>query len=376
MLISPKAARGVVRNCTMITKSASSTHKSEPNQCEISAPRVSVVIGTYNGERFLRPAIQSILNQTFRDFELIAIDDCSTDGTLQILREFKDDRMRIVCNERNLGIAGTFNNGIAAARGEYVALQDHDDISLPTRLECQVAYLDKHAQVGMVGSSCKVMDEAGTLVPHWPVEYDDAKLRWSLLWRCPFFHTTVMVRRRAIEEAGGYSSDPKYRFAEDYDLMSRVALRRSVANIPQLLGCWRMHSMSASHLNVSQQAAAVSSISQRNICHLLSRDHIDPLCWKGVQRFLYHPQGQPLDLTSEEVNRTLDFLTTVHEKFCSKYGLSRSEAAAHRLWVLGPWGKHALALSYRRNGQRDVACRFSLLAGGAKLVVKALWPQW
>src|ERR1035437_983790 len=104
--------------------------KSE-QQCSVTAPHVSVVVCAYNGEKFLRPAIQSILNQTFRDFELIAIDDCSTDGTLQILREFKDDRMRIVCNERNLGIAGTFNNGIADERGEYVALQVHDHIALP-----------------------------------------------------------------------------------------------------------------------------------------------------------------------------------------------------------------------------------------------------
>jgi glycosyltransferase EpsE len=87
------------------------------------------------------------------------IDDCSTDRTLQILKEFKDERMRVVRNQRNLGIA-EINNGIALARGEYVALQDHDDISMPTRLESQVAFLDKNSQVGMVGSGCNVMDES------------------------------------------------------------------------------------------------------------------------------------------------------------------------------------------------------------------------
>jgi glycosyltransferase involved in cell wall biosynthesis len=337
---------------------------------------VSVVIGAYNGERFLRPAIESILNQTFRDFELIVIDDCSTDGSLQILREFKDDRLRVVSNEENRGIADTLNKGIAVARGEYVALQDHDDISLPTRLECQVGFLDRHPQVGMVGSNCNIIDEAGNISPGWPVKYDDAELKWAVLWRCPFFHTSVMIRHRDIKEIGGYSSDPKYRFSEDYDLMSRIALRHAVANLPQPLGCWRVHKTSASHQNVSQQASAMRSISQRNIRNLLGWDRIDLIYWEGVERFLYHPVGQQLDLTSAEVNRTLDFLTTVHETFCSKYGLGDREAAAHRRKVLWPWGKHALALSYRRNGRRDAACRFSLFAGGAKLVVRSLRPAW
>jgi glycosyltransferase involved in cell wall biosynthesis len=340
----------------------------------VTAPRVSVVIAAYNGERFLRPAIESILSQTFSDFELIVIDDCSTDSTPQILSEFKDERLRVIRNECNLGIAVTTNRGIASARSEYIALQDHDDISLPTRLECQVAFLDRNAQVGMVGSDCNIIDEAGTISLGWPVKYDDEELKWALLWRCPFFHTSVMVRRRDIEEVGGYSSEPKYRFSEDYDLMSRIAFRYAVANIPQQLGCWRVHKTSASHRNVSQQAAAVRSISQRNICHLLGWDHIDPVCWEGVERFLNNPVRQKLDLTSAEVIRTLDFLTIVHGAFCSKYGLGNREAAAHRMRVFLPWGKHALALSYRRNGRRDAACRFSLFAGGAKLLLRALLP--
>jgi hypothetical protein len=156
--------------------------------------------------------------------------------------------------------------------------------------------------------------------------------------------------------------------------MSRVAFRYAVANIPEPLGWWRMHKTSASQLNLSQQVAAGKSISQRNICHLLGWDRMDPVCWYGLERFLYHPVRQQLDLTSAEVKCTLHFLTAIHESFCSKYGLGKREAAAHRLRVLWPWGKHALALSYRRNGRRDAACRFSLFAGGAKLVAKALRP--
>jgi hypothetical protein len=99
---------------------------------------------------------------------------------------------------------------------------------------------------------------------------------------------------------------------------------------------------------------------------------MDPVCWQGLEKFLYHPVRQQLDLTSAEVNCTLNFLTTIYETFCSKYGLAKREAAAQRLRVFWPWGKHALALAYRRNGRRDAACRFSLFTGGAKLVAKAL----
>jgi hypothetical protein len=367
-------AKKLLRTRIMATESASFACKYEQRQCSVTAPPVSVVVTAYNGERFLRPAIESLLNQTFRDFELIVVDDCSTDSTPQILSEFTDERMRVIRNERNLGIAETTNRGLAAARGEYIALQDHDDLSWPTRFEYQVAFLNSHPQVAMVGSSCNVMDEAGTLVPHWPVEYEDENLRWALLWRCPFFHTSLMVRRRAIEEVGCYSSDPKYRFAEDYEFMSRVAFRHAVANIPQKLGCWRMHRTSASQLHLSQQAAAVRSISQRNICHLLGWDRIDSVCWQGLERFLFHPVRQQLDLTSTEVNLTLDFLTTVYEAFCNKYRFGDRKTAAQRRRLFWLWGRHALALSYRRNGRRDAACRFSLFKGGVKLVVRALRP--
>ncbi len=140
-----------------------------------------------------------------------------------------------------------------------------------------------------------------------------------------------------------YSPDPKFRFAEDYDLMSRLAFRDAGANRPERLGCWRIHKTSASQQNVSQQAAAVMSISHRNICRLMRWDRINPICWEGVERFLYHPVGQKLDLTCAELTRTLDFLTAVHEAFCVHYDLGNRESAVYRRKVFWPWGEHALA---------------------------------
>ena len=328
-------------------------------------------MGAYNGERFLRLAIESILNQTLRDFELIVIDDCSTDSTPRILREIEDDRMRVVRNERNLGISETLNNGIAVSRGECVALQDHDDVSLPTRLEYQVAFLDKHAQVGMVGSSCSVIDEAGTPVAHWPVESDDVKLRWALLWRNPFFHTTLMVRRRAIEEVGGYSSDPQYRFAEDYDLMSRVAFRYAVANISQPLVSYRMHTTSASQLNVSQQLASVANISFRNVLTLLERSGEKmpsdraTYFYEGMRSFIFPKPAENGRTSPIQIRFGLKYLRRLEYAF---YGTNPClpEVADYRRMQQWIWGKHAIGLSAREHW--GIESRLALLFAGIKLL--------
>ncbi len=137
--------------------------KESPAVARDAAPVVSVLMPTYNGERFLRPAIESILNQTFRDFELIVIDDGSRDQTAEILREFaaRDNRILVLTNERNLGIAAATNRGLAAARGEFVALQDHDDISLPHRIQTELEFLHSHPEIALVGSAATLIDENG-----------------------------------------------------------------------------------------------------------------------------------------------------------------------------------------------------------------------
>jgi glycosyltransferase involved in cell wall biosynthesis len=186
-------------------------------------PVVSVVMPTYNGEKFLRPAIESILNQTLADFELIVIDDASTDSTPRIPVEFKDDRIRLFRNDCNLGIAGATNRGLAVARGEYVALQDHDDVSLPHRLQTQVDYLGAHPKIALVGSAATRIDERDAVLDTVVEPSDELDLKWELLFGCRFRHMTLMVRRRAILEIGGYCQDASFRFATDYDMLSRAA---------------------------------------------------------------------------------------------------------------------------------------------------------
>ena len=129
----------------------------------MSAPKISVIMPTYNSESFLRESIDSILNQTFKDFELIVIDDCSTDSSLKIIKEYKrkDNRIFFLKNDKNLGHNKTRNKGLKIAKGKYIAILDSDDISLEKRLEIQYAYLEKNPHIFLVGSSAIYIDENG-----------------------------------------------------------------------------------------------------------------------------------------------------------------------------------------------------------------------
>ena len=144
-------------------------------------PRVSVILPAYNAEAYLKEAIDSILNQTFPDFQLIVINDCSTDGTEEIIRQYADPRLVPVKNEKNLGIAATLNRGLSLAQGDYIARMDADDISLPHRLERQVAYLDAHPDIAVLGTNVETFDENGPLCTGWS-STDPAQMKADLLW--------------------------------------------------------------------------------------------------------------------------------------------------------------------------------------------------
>jgi glycosyltransferase involved in cell wall biosynthesis len=334
-------------------------------------------MAVYNGERFLREAIDSILAQSLHDLELIVVNDGSSDKTSEVLASYADPRVRVVHKEINVGAAGARNTAITLARAPYIAIHDADDIALPYRLNKQFCFLEANASVSLVGSHAITVDEDGR--EKGALTYpsaDDTEIKWQLLFSNPFIHSSVMLRRGVATKAGGYTEDPVIfrAFVEDYDLWSRIDESAKFVNFEEPLVKYRLSATSASSRTYSEQIRQTRLISQRNICGLLRWDRIDVASWERLERFLHHPVRQRLDLTSAEVNCTLNFLTTLHETFCGRLGLSKREAAAHRRKVLWPWGRHALALSYKGNGRRDAACRFSLFARGTKLVAKALWP--
>ena len=198
-------------------------------------PTVSVFMCVQNESAWVANSIESILGQTFADFELLITDDGSMDGTGAILREFerRDSRVRTFSHGKNRGLASSLNEQIGLARGRYVARMDGDDIARPDRLQTQVTFLDEHPRVGIVGSYCREIDTEGRPVCLWERPTEDADLQRALLRYNPFIHSTIMLRKEIFSKTGPY--DSSYRYAQDYELWLRAAQQFELANIPEPL---------------------------------------------------------------------------------------------------------------------------------------------
>lgn len=203
-------------------------------------PRVSVVMAVYNAAKYLHESVESVLAQTFRDLELIIVDDASTDASAKILEAFEDPRIRVITHARNQGPAASRNDGIAAAQGEFVAIMDADDISAPSRLEVQVGFLDSHSDVGLVGCAVydNIDDRGSTLYTSYLPEDNDT-IRQTLVEKWCFLHPSIMFRREVCERVGGYRSD--FALAEDHDFILRVLDQYKAQNLPIKLVRYRIN---------------------------------------------------------------------------------------------------------------------------------------
>jgi Glycosyl transferase family 2 len=204
----------------------------------MSPPIVSVILPVYNCKEYLSAAIKSVVNQTFADFELIIIDDGSTDDSPSVLDTISDRRIRFY-RQGNQGLASTLNRGISLSRGVYIARQDQDDISDPRRLALQVAYMEAHPECVLLGAWAQIMevDQLARRFHRHPVE--DATLRYQLLFNNPFVHSSVMLRHSALLKVGGYTTDPERQPPEDYELWSRLSRIGSIANLGEVLLTYR-----------------------------------------------------------------------------------------------------------------------------------------
>lgn len=185
-----------------------------------NAPRVSVVMAVYNGEKYLREAVDSILAQTFADFEFIIIDDGSTDGTARILAEYRDPRIVKIENETNLGISISLNRGLELCRGKYIARMDADDISNIHRFACQVDYLERNPDIAVLGTGMTIINEDGVITGWQDFHCDSNVTAWAMLHWCSVAHPSVMMSKEFVLRLGGYN--PDFRHAEDYDLWTRI----------------------------------------------------------------------------------------------------------------------------------------------------------
>ena len=231
-----------------------------------SNPKVSVLMCVYNGKTYLREALDSIVGQTFKDFEFIIVDDGSTDNSWEILTEYskQDSRIVLINNEENLGLEKSLNKGIAATKGEYIARQDADDISLPNRLQLQVDFLDAHPEVGALGSSVEFIDSQGSILQLLKVPTDHETIQARLLIRNCLLHSSMTMRSSLIQKLDGYNEDMLY--AEDYDLWWRISLHSRLATLPEILLQYRWDNPSSvSKLKYLQQLKCAQEISFKAI---------------------------------------------------------------------------------------------------------------
>lgn len=203
-------------------------------------PDVSVIMAVYNGELYIREAIESVLRQTYGNFELIIINDGSTDRSLEIIKTFDDKRIKII-TQNNEGPAGARNKGIKAAAGKYIANLDADDICLPQRLEKQVEFLDKNPEFVIVGSNGFITDRHGTVIYTSSYPVIDDLIREQLP-ETPFINSSVMFRKEAALKAGGYYEPiNRYKiYCEDCILWNRMAKSGKLANIREPLIYYRL----------------------------------------------------------------------------------------------------------------------------------------
>jgi glycosyltransferase involved in cell wall biosynthesis len=199
---------------------------------EAVTPRVSVIMAVYNAEPWLTEAVDSVLAQTFKDFELVVIDDGSLDATPEILGRLRDPRLRVV-RQRQSGQTPALNHGLRLSRGALIARMDGDDVALPDRLARQVAYLDAHPDVGLLGTACREISATGAIIRTIIPPAEDPEIRRILIRENPFTHSAVMFRRTVLDASGQY--DEGFVVAQDYDLWLRMSRLTRLASLPEPL---------------------------------------------------------------------------------------------------------------------------------------------
>lgn len=288
-------------------------------------PKVTVLMAVYNGDRYLREAIESILAQTFQDFEFLIINDGSTDSTKEVLLSYNDPRIRLVDNGHNLGLTRSLNKGLALAEGRFIARQDADDISEPERLARQVAFLETHPEVALVGTWYKEIDDRGNSIGDRELPCDSTQIRWDLLFYCPFVHSSVMFCKSTVLEQIGFY-DEAFIYAQDYDLWSRIARCLLVANLNECLMKLRLNpsSMTATYGSIVDDEALQITIA--NMGHLLNWDktkigshRVQPITMASLLT------GYQNQLNLQEVNRAIEEILHLHSAFCQFYKIERRD---------------------------------------------------
>lgn len=232
-----------------------------------SAPKITVLMPVYNGEKFLHKAVESILSQTFEDFEFLIINDASTDNSRDIILSYCDPRIRLIENKRNMGLTFSLNKGLKLAHGEFVARIDADDVSLPQRLEKQLRYITEYTDVGMVSCWYDVIDENGGRISTAKSVFTYEDIYYNLTFYNCLGHSTVLFNKKLVLSLGGY--DETYKKAEDYALWYKLSRVSRIEILTEVLVKMRKHSSNISYVFKDEQDHYAYELFRNNVKNLL-----------------------------------------------------------------------------------------------------------
>jgi len=283
-------------------------------------PKVTVLMSVYNAEEFLSKSIESILNQTFTEFEFLIINDGSTDRTSKILQNYHDPRMKIIDNQKNIGLTKSLNKGLEIARCEYIARQDADDISLPCRLEKQVKYMDSHPKIGILGTWVEIIDGKNKILKTCREPTQPIDISWKLIFKNCLSHSSIMYRKKIVCDIGKYKEDTMH--AQDYDLWSTLNIKNiEFAQIPEILVQWRMQPNNISNIYDEKQEYTVRDVIRKNVSQFL-----------GIQirldlatAFCNLTKSVPLE-DGNLVGEITDLIQRLQKKFVENRNLTKEES--------------------------------------------------
>ncbi len=240
--------------------------------------KISVIMSVYNGIPYLKSSIESILHQSYRNFEFIIVDDASKDQSPKYLKSLKDKRIKIIQNKKNIGLAASLNKAIKASTGTYIARMDADDISLKNRFKEQIKFLLKNPSIDLCGTWVDTIDENDKIIGEKKYPTSPKKVKNSLSLYTAVVHSTFMGKKSFFDNLGGY--DPKFDFAEDYDLLMRGRMNYKITNIPKKLLMWRFQNRRRSRSKMVEMDNADLAIKMNS----LKRDGLELILLAGLAR--------------------------------------------------------------------------------------------
>lgn len=310
----------------------------------VTSPTVSVVMTAYNGEAYIGEAIEGVLSQSFPDFELLVVDDGSSDGTVEIVRSFEDARLRLVQNERNLGISNSRNRGNELARGRYLAAHDQDDISYSNRLKDEVEVLEADPEVVLV---CGRVDSIPSKEEPWPSHVPPTAdvLAWSLFTGSKITHSTICMRRSTLRDHG-IKYEQRYHYAEDFELFHKLSEVGTLVMLPSVLGAYRHHEKNTSRVKSAEMSANGQAFLRERYNEYLGSALLSESDMESVWQLVISNRAAA---SAVELDRVGSLLSRLVDCFVAHRGLNASDADLVYSAASDKW-QQAVTAAARKHG--------------------------